>query len=168
MTDVGDDVQSQSNGKQELLQLIQVADERKQAQEAWMSLDVKVPEYAPWAPRGYENLMTMLARAKELCNQFDASVEEIGIIASSLNAAINTMRPGNLAELENLETLLRLLKEARTLAQTDNSSTLSEGIEYADMVVKYVSDGSGTLDMIKSAEERLIRLVRDDARTHNR
>ena len=168
MTDVGDDVQSQSNGKQELLQLIQVADERKQAQEAWMSLDVKVPEYAPWAPRGYENLMTMLARAKELCNQFDASVEEIGIIASSLNAAINTMRPGNLAELEDLETLLRLLKEARTLAQTDNSSTLSEGIEYADMVVKYVSDGSGTLDMIKSAEERLIRLVRDDARTHNR
>ena len=59
-------------------------------------------------------------------------------------------------------------KSAKSRCTCHTSGDGTEGIEYADMVVKYVSDGSGTLDMIKSAEERLIRLVRDDARTHNR
>ena len=62
------------------------------------------------------------------------------------------MRPGNLAELEDLEPLLETLKKARNMP---NSATLTEVIEYADMVVKYVSDGSGTKDMIQNAKERL-------------
>ena len=47
---------------------------------------------------------------------------------------------------------LETLKKARNMP---NPATLTEVIEYADMVVKYVSDGSGTKDMIQNAKERL-------------
>ncbi len=135
--------------------LIQVAEERRKAQEAWMAMEVKVPEHAPWAPRGYANLMTVLAQAKALQANEAAEAKEINDTMASLNAAINTMRPGNLAELEDLNTLLDILKKARAAAATHPTPSLTEAIDYADMVVKYVSDGSGTLDMISHAEERL-------------
>lgn len=38
---------------------------------------------------------------------------------------------------------------------SSDNPELKEIIEYAEMVVKYVSDGSGTIDMIRNAEERL-------------
>jgi hypothetical protein len=40
------------------------------------------------------------------------------------------------------------------------SKQLKEAIEYAEMVVKYVSDGSGTLDMIEKVENRLKAILK--------
>lgn len=146
--------------KQALAELIEVAEERKQAQEAWMAMEVKIPDHAPWAPRGYANLMTVLTQAKALQADESAKAKDINDVVASLNAAINTMRPGNLAELNELKILLDMLKEARKQASTYPTATLMEAIEYADMVVKYVSDGSGTSDMIRNAEDKLKDLVK--------
>ena len=151
----------QRDDKQALDELIQVAEERRLAQEAWLALEVKVPEYAPWAPRGYENLMMVLAQAKALSTDGSAPADKVNAVTASLNAAINTMRPGNLAELGELDALLALLKRARRKAATYPTPALTETIDYADMVVKYVSDGSGTPDMIKNAEERLKRVLEE-------
>ena len=115
-------------------------------------------DHAPWAPRGYANLMTVLAQAKALQANESAKAKDINDVVASLNAAINTMRPGNLAELEDLNNLLALLKKARAEASAHPTPSLTEAIDYADMVVKYVSDGSGTQDMIKNAEKRLNKL----------
>lgn len=145
----------QMANKQALNELVQVAEERKQAQEAWLALEVKVPEYAPWAPRGYANLLSVLAKAKALQGSQSADAAEMTTVTASLNAAINTMRPGNLAELEDLNELLALLKKARKEAADHPTPSLTEAIDYADMVVKYVSDGSGTKDMIHNAQQRL-------------
>jgi hypothetical protein len=64
------------------------------------------------------------------------------------------MRPGNLPELEDMDALLPLLEKARAKS-TPQTKALNEAIEYAEMVVKYVSDGSGTMDMIEKATRRL-------------
>ena len=37
----------------------------------------------------------------------------------------------------------------------ETSAELKDAIEYAQMVMKYVTDGSGTHDMIQTAVERL-------------
>ncbi len=76
-------------------------------------------------------------------------------MTTELNAALNTMRPGNLPELEDLDELLPLLSRAKENANP--SARLREAIEYAEMVVKYVSDGSGTQDMI----DRAVRQLKD-------
>jgi len=151
----------QAADKEALKQLIQVAEERRKAQEAWQAMEVKVPDHAPWAPRGYANLMTVLAQAKALQANESAKAKDINDMVASLNAAINTMRPGNLAELEDLNNLLALLKKARAEASAHPTPSLTEAIDYADMVVKYVSDGSGTPDMIKNAEERLKKIIKE-------
>lgn len=78
---------------------------------------------------------------------------EVNEAVSQLNASINTMRPGNLAELEDLNNLMSMIAKVKEIS-SDNPE-LKEIIEYAEMVVKYVSDGSGTIDMIRNAEERL-------------
>ena len=69
-------------------------------------------------------------------------------------AAINTMRPGNLAELEDLSELLPLITRAKQ-RHPSRSSDLQKAIDYADMVVSYVGDGSGTHDMIQKALTQL-------------
>jgi hypothetical protein len=121
-------------------------------------MEVKVPDHAPWAPHGYANLMTVLTQAKSLQTNEKAEAKEINATMASLNAAINTMRPGNLAELEDLKELLSLLRHVRAFAKDTPTPATIEAINYADMVVKYVSDGSGTIDMIKNAEKRLNKL----------
>ena len=122
------------------------------------SLTVKVPEYAPWALHGYANLMEVLTKAKALHDTDTALPDHVNAIIVSLNTAINTMRPGNLAELEDLNELLDLLRHVRAFAEDNPTPAITEAISYADMVVKYVSDGSGTIDMIKNAEKRLNKL----------
>lgn len=64
------------------------------------------------------------------------------------------MRPGNLAEMEDLRPLNALL---RRYGKTDSNSPkdLVEAIDYGKMVMKYVSDGSGTHDMIAAAIEKI-------------
>ena len=147
--------------KQPLKELIQVAEDRKQAQEAWLALEVKVPEYAPWASRGYGNLMNALATAKQVYESATATTDEVSTVTASLNAAINTMRPGNLAELEELEPLITLLKDARKKAAARPVPTLTSAIDYANMVMEYVSNGSGTRDMITTACERLKKEMKE-------
>jgi hypothetical protein len=67
------------------------------------------------------------------------------------------MRPGNLPELEDMDDLLPLLDKAKTMPK---SKKTQEAIDYAEMVVKYVSDGSGTMDMIQRATEQLKAVVK--------
>ena len=71
----------------------------------------------------------------------------------ALNAAINTMRPGNLAEPEDLDALLRLVVETKEIP--NKNTRLREAIDFADMVIQYVNDGSGTKDFIERARVRL-------------
>lgn len=82
--------------------------------------------------------------------------DELGAVSSDLNQALNTMRPGNLAELEDLNTLSSLLQQADKLVENNKGTKeLQDAITYGRMVVKYVTDGSGTKDFIKEAERRL-------------
>lgn len=50
----------------ELNSLLNLAAERKADQEKWNALSQKVPEYAPWAPFGYERMQKVMAQAQEL------------------------------------------------------------------------------------------------------
>ncbi len=142
--------------KAPLQQAVKLALERKAAQEAWEAMAVKVPEYAPWAPNGYARLMEKVQRAEEVLamGKKEISSARVAAALSSLNMAINTMRPGNLAEPEDLQELFPLLMDSRY--EIENKSTeLREAIDYGDMVVQYVNDGSGTRDLIERAIEQL-------------
>lgn len=119
-----------------LQEALQLAKSRQQEQEAWLAMSVKVPEYAPWAPHGYARMVEQ-ARQK----------------SRELSVTLTLMRPGNLAEPEDLEELQALLAEAK--AQSSPTAKFREAIEYAEIVVKYVSDGSGTKDMIDRAVRQL-------------
>ena len=90
-----------------------------------------------WAPHG-------LQRMKEAMQARDTA---------ALKTALAIMRPSNLAEPEDLVGLLTLLTEAKNVR--DKSTRLREAIDYADMVVQYVNDGSGTRDLIEKAEHQL-------------
>lgn len=125
---------------------IALAEERIKEQQSWLKMDKKIPEHAPWAPHGYARMVKELNRIKQNTQ---------GIDDSNLNIILNTMRPGNLAELEDLKPLLELLEKAKGSGVKNEESDVA--IKYAEMVVKYVSDGSGTLDMIKEACRRIER-----------
>ena len=113
-----------ARNKAELAQLMQVARERK-------------ADPSAWAPHGYQRMLKAM-EAEDLM---------------ALKTAISTMRPGNLAEPEDLAELLPLLTEAKNVR--DKTTELREAIQYADMVVQYVNDGSGTHDLIQKATKRL-------------
>lgn len=149
-------VTAASVDKTELKQLLSVAMQRKADQEAWNALETKVPEYAPWARYGYERLGYYLYEAQAVAdnNGKNFSQSEVDAIAATLNKAINTMRPGNLAEMEDLRPLTGLLRRAGNPDET-SSKELREAVDYAKMVMKYVTDGSGTHDMINAAVEKL-------------
>ena len=68
------------------------------------------------------------------------------------------MRPSNLAEPEDLTELLGLLAKARQIS--NKTEALREAIQYADMVVQYVNDGSGTHDLIAKATQQLLPYAR--------
>lgn len=144
---------STSVDKTALAELFRLVERRKAEQEAWLAMEQKVPDYAPWAPHGYARLMGEYEKALDINRRDDATQPEVNAICSALNVAINTMRPGNLPELEDLEPLLPLLQQV----QKANNPAAREAIEYAQMVVSYVSDGSGTMDMIQKAIGQLKR-----------
>ncbi len=141
--------------KTNLEQVVEIAKERVQGQQAWESLTVKVPAFSPWAPNGYKRLLEQMKQAEQVLAKEKKAVtqEEINKAASALNMVINTMRPGNLAEPEDLNELLPLVTESKNIR--DKSTELREAINYADMVVQYVNDGSGTHDLIEKAMKRL-------------
>ncbi len=136
-----------------LEQAVKIATSRTEAQEGWNALEEKVPPFAPWAPNGYARMLEQLEAARAVLEADTASQEEVGKATSALNAAINSMRPGNLAEPEDLDALLKLVTSAKEI---ENKSTpLREAIDFADMVIGYVNDGSGTKDFIGVAQRRL-------------
>ncbi len=140
-----------------LREAMQVARSRRDAQLAWNEMAVKVPEYAPWARHGFRRMMEQYDRSQRVFDNYDRTQEDINRQATELNAALNTMRPGNLPELEDMDDLLPLLDKAKAMPK---SKKTQEAIDYAEMVVKYVSDGSGTMDMIQRATDQLKAVVK--------
>lgn len=128
-----------------------LARSRKEAQEAWNAMEVKVPDHAPWAPHAYGRMVEQLAEAEEIMAGDSFTQDDVNNATALLNAAINTMRPGNLPELEDLNELLQLVKEAKD----KNDPKQKEALDYAEMVIRYVSNGSGTMDMINKGCEQL-------------
>lgn len=145
----------------ELNSLLNLAAERKSDQEKWNALSQKVPEYAPWAPFGYERMQKVMALAQELVAKGKKKVtqDELEGTTAILNRAINTMRPGNLAEMEDLRELSGLLRRAGW-PDDNTSEELKEAISYGRMVQKYVTDGSGTHDMIHAAVGKLKKAMK--------
>lgn len=145
----------------ELNSLLNLAAERKADQEKWNALSQKVPEYAPWAPFGYERMQKVMAQAQELVAKGKKKVtqDELEGTTAILNRAINTMRPGNLAEMEDLRELSGLLRRAGW-PDDNTSKELKEAISYGRMVQKYVTDGSGTHDMIHAAVGKLKKAMK--------
>ena len=148
-------VNSSAIDKSQLRELVLIAKSRSEEQQAWNALAVKVPEYAPWAVHGFARMEQQYAKALPY---MDApadrySQEEIDNMASALSVIINAMRPGNLPELEDMDELQQLLEQAKKLPE-DNKKA-NRAISYAGMVVRYVSDGSGTMDMIQRATNQL-------------
>lgn len=145
----------------ELNSLLNLAAERKADQEKWNALSQKVPEYAPWAPFGYERMQKVMAQAQELVEKGKKKVtqDELEGTTAILNRAINTMRPGNLAEMEDLRELSGLLRRAGW-PDENTSEELKDAISYGRMVQKYVTDGSGTHDMIHAAVGKLKKAMK--------
>lgn len=145
----------------ELNSLLNLAAERKADQEKWNALSQKVPEYAPWAPFGYEHMQKVMAQAQELVAKGKKKVtqDELEGTTAILNRAINTMRPGNLAEMEDLRELSGLLRRA-SCPDDNTSDELKEAISYGRMVQKYVTDGSGTHNMIHAAVGKLKKAMK--------
>ncbi len=141
--------------KSQLRELLLIAKSRIEEQQAWNALVVKVPEYAPWASHGYARMVEQYEKNRSYMDTPDNKYtqEEIDKAASALNAVVNTMRPGNLPELEDMEELMQLVEKAKQLPE-DNAEA-NRAIGYAGMVIRYVSDGSGTRDMIERATRQL-------------
>lgn len=137
-----------------LTELADLAASRISEQQAWMDLSVKIPEYAPWAQHGMERLKTGYAAVRSAL-QRQQTQAEADRMASQLGTTLNAMRPGNLPELEDLQPLVALLEKSKH--QKNTATKRQEAIAYAEMVVKYVSDGSGTRDMIQKA----VRLLQE-------
>lgn len=154
---INDLVLASSVDKNYLSEVMDLAVERKEAQDAWNALAVKVPEYSPWAPHAFRRLMSQLRKAQDVYQNKDKNYNqsEVNSAAAGLNAAINTMRPGNLPEPEDLYPLSTLLRQAGRVIPSEVTPAISDAIEYAEMVTAYVIDGSGTHDMILKATERL-------------
>ena len=146
--------------KSQLRELLLIAKSRSDEQQAWDALTVKVPEYAPWAKHGYARMTAQYKTAKPCMDAPDNQYtqEEIDKAASALNAVINTMRLGNLPELEDMDELMQLLDKAKQLPE-DNQKA-NRAIGYAGMVIRYVSDGSGTMDMIERATNQLKEVLK--------
>ena len=142
-----------------LRSLMQMAKKRMDAQEAWNALVVKVPEHAPWAPYGYARMAEQYQKAVGLLANGDNGAE-LDKTSAALNAALNTMRPGNLAEPEELQPLAALMEKTQGTNWREMNSELRQALRYAQMVTKYVNDGSGTRDMIQRAVSQLEPLVK--------
>ena len=134
---------------------LSLAETRCREQQEWEALTVKTPSHAPWAPYGFARMDEERHAALSLRHQPRKQLKQslIDTATANLNAAINTLRPGNLAEPEDLDELLTLLFQARY--HPGKTTELREAIDYGDMVSGYVNDGSGTHDLIAKAVDKL-------------
>ena len=154
-------VLASSVDKSALKECLALAQERVKAQEMWNALVVKVPDFTPWAPYGFKRLVEQYTTSENVYHNKDKNYnqDEVNKAVAALNMLINTMRPGNLAELEDLEGLLAVLSKAKNQLNLGDKKVKDE-IAYAEMVVRYVNQGSGTIDMIGNAEKRLNLLLK--------
>ena len=129
------------------LEMKDLAANRIAEQEAWLQMNNKVPEYSPWAPHAFNR---MKVAYDSIQTGIPATQADVDRMAEQLGTLLNAMRPGNLPEPEDLQPLLFELKRAKALPQASTTEG-KKNIDYAEMVVKYVSDGSGTTDMIAKA-----------------
>jgi methyl-accepting chemotaxis protein len=124
-----------------------------------------VPEHAPWAEHGYQRTAEQYEAAIQLMKDEEQGLagqelaRRVDQTAAALHAALNTMRPGNLAEPEDLKPLSDLMEKMRGKDYREMSQELRQAMRYAQMVTRYVNDGSGTMDMIKRAVGQLQPLV---------
>ncbi len=168
--------------------LLLVARQRQQEQQQWMALAVKVPDYAPWAPHAFARMEQQADSCQQQLEQArqqlaplpstsyppstlhpspstlypsPSTLHQLEHASEALNATLNSMRPGNLPELEDLQPLMQLTAEARRQPSAQRSRQLSDALDYAGMVIRYVSDGSGTHDMIARAVSQLQQVLAD-------
>ena len=139
-----------------LRQTLAMAQSRMDDQQAWHALTVKVPEYAPWAPHGYARMMEQYRQCATILTSTVNPVDAEKSL-SKLNAALTAMRPGNLAEMEDMEQLKQLMQQVRDLPRTE---VTRDALRRAERVVRYVTDGSGTKDMIDNATNQLKEILK--------
>ena len=139
-----------------LRQTLAMAQSRMDDQQAWHALTVKVPEYAPWAPHGYARMMEQYRQCATILTSAVNPVDAEKSL-SKLNAALTAMRPGNLAEMEDMEELKQLMQQVRDLPRTE---VTRDALRRAERVVRYVTDGSGTKDMIDNATNQLKEILK--------
>lgn len=151
-------VKADAVNRTKLTEALQLAQERIDTQTRWNAMETKVPEFAPWAPNGFKRMQQTLSEVKRVNENRDKNFnqKEVDAAAAQLNAVLNGMRPGNLAEPEDLYPLFRLM---RRTSQLDDTKEKQETLDYVQMVIKYVQDGSGTHDMIKKASDQLRKLT---------
>ena len=145
--------------KSQLRELLLIVKSRMDEQQLWNDMTVKVPEFAPWASHSFARMAEQYRKTQPYMDAPEDryTQEEIDKAASALNAIINTMRPGNLAEPEDLEELQSLLEKVGKLPTNDS---ISRATSYANMVIRYVSDGSGTKDMIERATKQMKEILK--------
>ena len=139
-----------------LRQTLAMAQSRMDDQQAWHALTVKVPEYAPWAPHGYARMTEQYRHCAAILTSTVNPVDAEKSL-SKLNAALTAMRPGNLAEMEDMEELKQLMQQVRDLPRTE---VTRDALRRAERVVRYVTDGSGTKDMIDNATNQLKEILK--------
>ena len=145
--------------KSQLRELLLIVKSRIDEQQAWNDMTVKVPEFAPWASHSFARMAEQYRKTQPYMDAPEDryTQEEIDKAASALNAIINTMRPGNLAEPEDLEELQSLLEK---VGKQPTNDSISRATSYANMVIRYVSDGSGTKDMIERATKQMKEILK--------
>ena len=127
--------------KSELQSLIAMAEER-------------VAEQDKWAPNGYWRLVKALDDAKMVNGSTAALTQKkVNAAAAKLNKAINTMRPGNLAEMEDLRPLTGLLRRAGTIDEK-SPAELREAVEYAEIFFALAADQRQRLCLESAAREQ--------------
>ena len=134
-----------------LRQTLAMAKGRIDAQQGWDALTIKVPEHAPWAPYGYARMAEQYQQCAAILTSNVNPVDAEKML-SKLNAALTAMRPGNLAEMEDMNELKQLMQQVRELPRTE---ARRDALRRAERVVRYVTDGSGTKDMIDNATNQL-------------
>lgn len=141
--------------KSELQELLAMATRRMQDNQAWQVSASASKGRAPWAPHGLERMKKVAAQSQDVLDNKHRiySQREVAEQVENLNASLVAMRPGNLAEVEDLEALNALIHKVE--GQGAPSDAKRKALGYAHMVVRYVSDGSGTHDMIQTAMQRL-------------
>ncbi len=150
--------------KDELRELMLVARQRQQEQQEW---NEKQNGSAPWAPHAFQRMQQQMTVGQQLLDTPDSQCHQdsLNLAAAALSTVINSMRPGNLPELEDLQPLMALVEQAKQQSvsggnDSPSNAPLTEALNYAGMVIRYVGDGSGTYDMIERATRQLQLLLK--------